>query len=73
MFVETHSEHVLAAVCLSVKQGRMAPEDVAVHFFQQRDGVSELSEIPVDRDGRRLKAPPGFFDQASQEILELLQ
>jgi len=73
VFVETHSEHILASVCLGVKQGRLAPEDVAVHFFQLRDGVSEVSEISVDRDGRRLQTPPGFFDQASKEILELLQ
>ena len=54
--------------------GSSSVEDLT--FSQVGSGLSqicELSEIPVDKDGRRLKAPPGFFDQASQEILELLQ
>jgi predicted ATPase len=70
--VETHSEHVVAAACLAVKRGLLKPEDVAITFFTQPGGITQLQRIDVDPNGRRLDAPEGFFDQSSRELLDLL-
>lgn len=73
VLVETHSEHVTAAACLAVKRGELAPEDLALSFFTQAKGHTQIERIAVDASGRRLRAPEGFFDQAAAELIELLR
>jgi hypothetical protein len=73
VIVETHSEHIVAAACLKVKQGEFAQEDLALSFFTQSRGHTRVERIPVDASGRRLRSPEGFFDQAAAELIELLK
>lgn len=73
VIVETHSEHVLAAVCQGIKDEALVPSDVAVQHVRQDGGISEVEEVLLDRQGRRLSAPQGFFDQSLAELLELLK
>lgn len=73
VIVETHSEHVLTSMSLAVKRGELAPDELVIHNFSQVDGVSRHERIEVDRRGRQLKAPDGFFDQTARELLELLE
>lgn len=73
VIVESHSEHVLASVSLALKEALLLPEDVAVHYFTQEKGQTQVQRIPMDASGRRLKAPPGFFDQAAIDLLALLK
>lgn len=72
VIVETHSEHVVAAACLAVKRRELAPDKLALSFFSQAKGHTQIERIDVDPSGRRLSAPEGFFDQSSQELLDLL-
>jgi predicted ATPase len=71
--VETHSEHVVAAACLAVKGKELLAEQLELSFFSQKDGHTLIERIPVDEFGRRSASPNGFFDQATQELLELLK
>jgi predicted ATPase len=72
--VETHSEHVVNAACLAVQDRRIAdPARLALSFFTQAQGCTRVERIGVDGTGRRLAAPPGFFDQAAEELLGLLK
>lgn len=73
VIVETHSEHVVAAASLAVKRREIAPVDLALSFFSQTKGRTRIQRIDVDLSGRRLASPEGFFDQAAQELLELLE
>lgn len=73
VILETHSEHLVAAASLAVKRGELAPEDLALAFFSQADGHTQIERIEVDASGRRLGAPEGFFDQATADLLELLR
>jgi len=73
VIVETHSEHVVAASSLAVKRREIAPADLALSFFSQTKGRTRIQRIDVDLSGRRLASPEGFFDQAAQELLELLE
>ncbi len=72
VIVETHSEHVVAAAGLAVKNRQISRDDLALSYFSQPAGVTEVERIPVDPSGRRLAAPVGFFDQSAQELVELL-
>lgn len=72
VIVETHSEYVVTATCLAVKEETLAPEQLALHFFTQVNGQTAAERIPVEKSGRRLKAPEGFFDQASRDLIRLL-
>lgn len=73
VIVETHSEHVVAAACLAVKNGVLSPPQLALQNVRQVDGQTLIQTVPVDASGRRLAAPEGFFDQAADELLQLLR
>lgn len=73
VIVETHSEHVVAAGCLAVKETQLEPADLALSFFSQVRGETNVERIPVDRSGRKLVVPEGFFDQSAKELLALLE
>ncbi len=71
--VETHSEHIVNAARLAVKAGDLKPAEVAIQFFSQDDGRTFVREVDLDPNGRALSWPPGFFDQASADLAELLR
>jgi predicted ATPase len=75
VIVETHSDHVLNGVRLSVRNNSVQSEDVAVHFFERKSdekGVSSKLVSPnIKPDGRLDIWPNGFFDEWDR-TLELL-
>lgn len=73
VILETHSDHIIHAVQLAVKQERTVAEDVAMRFLYQEAGVAHVDEVSVDGQGRLMKKPIGFLDQASADLLELLK
>ncbi len=75
--LETHSDHVLNGIRLAVHGGRIAPEDVRLHYFDRRD-MGEFAQHlvvspTIDRDGRIDDWPDGFFDQWDKSLEELLE
>lgn len=73
ILLETHSDHVLNGVRLSVKQKKIAASDVRVHFFGHRPGKSAAPESPaMDDDGRLDSWPEGFFDQFDFALSQLM-
>ena len=76
VIVETHSDHVLNGIRLSVKNGVIPNQDVAVHFFSplRGEGEEDVSHISpkMDKDGRIDTWPDGFFDQLDRALSELL-
>jgi hypothetical protein len=74
VIVETHSDHVLNGLRLATKQGRIHPDQVAVHFFSPApDGAPVQPRSPsLDADGRLSDWPEGFFDQFDIALSELL-
>lgn len=71
MLVETHSDHYLNGVRLAIRDGLIAPEDVAIYFFRQNSGISAISELAIDRYGNLSGWPEGFFDQAERDLAAL--
>ena len=71
--VETHSDHVLNGVRRAVKNGALASQDTALHFFRTRD-ESQVAERPqvesplLDAGGNIDNWPNGFFDQFDSDV-----
>ena len=69
VLVETHSDHVLNGVRRAVKAEVLAPADVCLHFFRDRelDGDQVVSPS-IDADGNLDAWPDGFFDQFDKDM-----
>jgi predicted ATPase len=65
--VETHSDHVLNGVRIAVAAEQLlSTDDVAIHFFgASGEGVTEIT---LDDNGGLSVWPPGFFDQAVEDL-----
>lgn len=74
--VETHSDHVLNGLRLAVRNKRLSPEAVALHFFARIEGDNvvrlEARSPSVDDNGRISEWPEGFFDEWDTALAELI-
>lgn len=73
VLVETHSDHLLNGVRRSVKDGTLASEEVALHFFRPRQTGGTAAEPQVlsptiDPEGNIDVWPDGFFDQFDKDM-----
>ena len=74
VILETHSDHLLNGVRIAAKRKLIAPDQVALNFFQpSTDAQSTEVVTPVmDQDGRLDQWPEGFFDEWENGLAELL-
>lgn len=72
VIVETHSEHIVNSVRLAVKNG-FSRDDQVIQFFAQHEGRTAVEKVPLDNRGKALRWPPGFFDQATIDLAELIR
>lgn len=75
VIVETHSDHILNGIRLSVKRDIICKEDVQIAFFYKdmEDGYRHKVCTPhVMMDGRLDIWPEGFFDEWDKALYELI-
>lgn len=74
VIIETHSDHILNGIRVAVKHKDISPDEVSIQFFTYGD--DELGhQVIAPRmyaDGGIDIWPEGFFDQAEEDLLELL-
>ena len=69
VIVETHSDHVLNGIRRAVRKERLAPEQVAIHFFRPRSEAGAQAHSPaIDAEGNIDVWPEGFFDQFDKDM-----
>ena len=73
VLVESHSDHVLNGIRRAVKQGRIAPDAVAIYYFRPRheadaSGAAQVESPSIDADGSIADWPTGFFDQFDHDM-----
>lgn len=68
VFVESHSDHVLNSVRVTVKKGFLPAEQANILYFSN-EGIQTPK---VDKDGRIDEWPEGFFDEWDLNLMELL-
>jgi predicted ATPase len=74
VLLETHSDHVLNSARIAVHRGKLAAEDIGLHFFgrNSQDGGPAWTQLHTDSDGRIRPKPLGFFDEIERQLGILL-
>ena len=72
VIVETHSDHFLDGVRISVRDGLIAPEQTAIHYFEREGNSVSVMSPEVDGNGRLSDWPRGFFDQHEENLMKLI-
>ncbi len=77
IIVESHSDHLLNGMRMSVHSGKIKPEQVKLYYFTRKEGetqaYSDVISPRIDQDGRIDKWPEGFFDEWDKSLDELLK
>lgn len=72
ILVETHSDHILNGIRLSVSDGLLPPSDLSLLFFAGASTSHHGVTRPrIDSTGRIDEWPDGFFDQSEKDIAKL--
>ncbi len=74
LIVETHSDHVIDRVRMSVRDGAsgIKPEDVSILYFERNGLGVKIHSISIDREGNIIGAPEDyrrfFMDEVERSI-----
>lgn len=75
-FIETHSDHIVNGLLVSLKEKKIDLEDVQILFFDRKtkDGKSyiDVSNLEMTQSGRVRKPPRGFCDQYGMDLRKLI-
>ena len=72
VILETHSDHILNGVRLSVYKNTISSNDVSIHFFNPTDtSGSRVTSPLVNTKGALSEWPDGFFDQTEKDLSTL--
>lgn len=75
IIVETHSDHMINGIRLSVKNHEIEPEDVAIQFFSEnhtQENFHNAEYIGIESDGCMESWPKGFFDEWEKALKEIV-
>ena len=70
ILIESHSEHILNGLRISVKDKFIKPENLNVLYFDKK-GDKLFEKINVDIEGGINNWPSNFFDQATKDLNHL--
>jgi AAA ATPase domain/Protein of unknown function (DUF3696) len=71
--IETHSETLLLRLRRSIAEGDISPNDVALYFVDQKNGVSHARHIHIDELGNLDYWPSGVFSEDFEETKKLAE
>lgn len=75
IFIESHSDHVVHGLQLSVKKRIIDHSALSVLFFSFDEDIPNLSHVcqmGIAEDGHIENPPSGFFDQAEKDLSTLI-
>ena len=70
--IETHSDYVVDRVRISVRQGKLKPDDVSILYFEPAAKAVTIHNLTLDRHGNLRNAPAGYRDFFVRESDRLL-
>jgi predicted ATPase len=74
VIMETHSDHVLNGIRLSIKRQVLEASSARFHFFRRNEeGAAEVQTPIVGSDGMLSDWPAGFFTQWDNTLIDLLK
>lgn len=70
--VESHSDHIVNGVRISVKKDNLKRDHVVIDYFDRNaEGEIEVKDIHVDPNGELSDYPDDFMDEWTKQLLEL--
>ncbi|MGL6130964.1 MAG: DUF3696 domain-containing protein [Fusobacteriaceae bacterium] len=74
VILETHSDHILNGVRVSIKEKTIDFSNVKTYYFSKNldDSLSEIENIEINENGKIEKWPVGFFDEWENQLEKLL-
>jgi predicted ATPase len=72
VILETHSDHILNGIRVSVKKGDLSSKNTMIHFFSPNGKVHRHS-FNIEHDGTTERWPEGFFDEWDNALTKLLE
>jgi len=74
LMVETHSDHIINRMVRRALEDEKLREMIGIYFVEKnKDGYSQLTEVPIHENFGIDEAPQGFFDQYASETEQILQ
>lgn len=75
VFIETHSDHVVNGIQLSVAKNEINSNDVSINYFSNTIDSKQpvINTISISEKGELSEWPIGFFDQSQQDFAELFK
>lgn len=71
--LESHSEHLLRRLQRRMAEEQIAPEQVALYFAQEEQGVSRLNPLEVDEFGNIRNWPHNFFGDEMGDLAAMAE
>lgn len=62
LLLATHSDHLLLGLLNNVAEKRLAAEDLAIYYFEQKEGRVSVMPLKVTPEGMVKGGLPGFLD-----------
>ena len=71
--IETHSDYLVDRIRMDVRDGKnLSPEDVALLYFERKNGSVEIKHLELDRLGNIINAPASYRQFFLEEEMRLL-
>ena len=70
--IETHSDHIVDRVRISIRQGILKPNEVSILYFEPQRNSVKIHNMRVDKRGNLLDAPESYRDFFMHETDRLL-
>ena len=70
--IETHSDYIVDRVRISVRQGVLKPDDVAILYFEPKGNAVKIHSMGLDEAGNLEDAPAGYREFFLKETDKLL-
>lgn len=74
LIIETHSDHVVNGMRISMKKGVIRPTDGIIQHFAYENGNVDpaITEISCDKEGNLSEYPDDFMDEWTAQMMELV-
>lgn len=76
LFIETHSDHILNGIRVSVKENLVDKNGVNILYFDKettdKEQFTKVKLIDIDRNGELSEYPKNFLDEWSNQLLKLV-
>ncbi|MFO7656551.1 MAG: DUF3696 domain-containing protein [Bacteroidales bacterium] len=76
LFIETHSDHILNGIRVSIKGKSIDKNNVNIMYFDkittEKEQYSSIKQINIDKNGELSEYPKNFLDEWGNQLLKLL-